>query len=532
MRIRVTGTIALTPLATRLHRLGAVVLLAGVLAFPATPAGAHRGTTTRVSVDSAGNEGIPGQPSEFPSLSANGRFVAFESVVNLAPGGGGGQGIFVHDRHTGTTTRVSVDSAGNGGNGFSCCSSISATGRFVAFESDADNLVPGDTNQTGEVFLRDRRTGTTHRVAVSTRGAEANRFSSGAAVSDDGRYVAFQSPADNLGAGDINRLSDVFVRDRRAGTTIRASVDRRGGSSNGESSGASISADGRYLMFSSEASNLVAGDTNGVSDVFLRDLREGTTARVSVRTDGAQVTNRSLGSAISGNGRFVLFESTASDLVPSDTNGASDVFVKDMRTGRVDLVSRTLSGGQFTGHLALTQSAISADGRRVAFDVTAQDAPPWYETQVYLRDRAQGRTILISAGRHGRPCETGARLGGISGNGRYVVFDTWSPDVPPVVPPSNRVVVRDLATGRNILASLDSQGRPIPFASHYPIATNGGVAFFSMVANVVPGVPILGQMPPPPPAPPPPPGAPPVPMPPSPQPGLMATAGHVYFHEF
>ena len=429
------------------------------------------------------------------------------------------------------TTLVSADSAGVAGNRSSRPTSASADGRFVTFESYADNLVPGDTNRTGEVFLRDRLAGTTHRVAVSSGGAEANRDSNGGVVSNDGRYVAFQSPATNLVPGDTDQHGDVFVRDRVAGATVRVSVGGRGQPANASSFGASISADGRYVMFSSEATNLVAGDTNGVYDVFVRDLRAGRTTRVNVRSDGTQVAARSLGTAISGNGRFVVFESLAADLVPGDTNGSSDLFVKDLRTGRVELVSRTPAGGQFTGHNSLTQAAVSADGTRVAFEVTAPD-PYWHESQVYLRDRGRGRTTLISTGQAGRPSETGAGLGGISGNGRFVAMETWSPDVPPVAPSSFRVVVRDLTNGRNVLASLDSRGRPIPFASHYAIVTNRGVAFFSMVADVVPDVPILGPMPLPPPLPPPPPGAPPMPMPPRPEPGLMATAGHVYFREF
>lgn len=454
--------------------------------------------------------------------------VAFGISVVMVTAGGSAEANEVS-----RTTLVSADSAGVAGNQTSRPEAASPDGRFVVFTSRADNLVPGDTNQSEEVFLRDRRTGTTHRVAVSTGGIEAGHSSGRGVVNDDGRLVAFQSSATNLVAGDTDQFYDIFVRDRRAGTTVRASVGRRGGPADNHSSGPSISGDGRYLMFSSEATNLVASDTNGVSDVFVRDLRTGRTTRVSVRPDGTQVDGRSLGSAISGNGRFVLFESLASDLVPGDANGASDIFVKDLRSGRVELVSRTPSGGQFTGQAPFTKSAISVDGTRVVFDVSIQDPPPWwYKTQVYLRDRVKGLTTLISAGQDGQPSTDGAQAGTISGNGRYLAFETWSSDVPPAVPPSTRIVVRDLTTGRNMVASRDSQGRPIRYASHWAVATNDGVVFFSAVADIVPGVPIRGPMPVPPPLPPPPPGAPPFPLPPRPDPGLMATAGHVYFRQF
>src|SRR3989440_135688 len=169
-----------------------------------------------------------------------------------------------------STKRVSVDSLGAQGIGDSEGPSISAHGRFVAFYSSAANLVAGDTNGARDVFVRDRKTGKTTRVSVDSHGAQANGDSVAASISADGRLVAFLSSASKLVGGDTNGARDVFVRDRKARKTRRVSVDSHGAQGKGASFVPSISANGRFVAFSSVASNLVAGDTNTVSDVFVR----------------------------------------------------------------------------------------------------------------------------------------------------------------------------------------------------------------------------------------------------------------------
>src|SRR5437867_824550 len=213
MTIRMTA--AATRWTTRLRMIAAVgLLLTGVLAPLATPAGASPGTTERVSVDSAGTQG--NSFSLDPSISADGRFVAFSSLAtNLVPGDTNGAfDVFVHDRLTGTTERVSVDSAGTQGHGNSSEPSISADGRFVAFSSVATNRVPGDTNAAFDVFVHDRLTGTTERVSVASAGTQGNGSSLDPSISADGRFVAFSSVATNLVPGDTNGKEDVFVHDR------------------------------------------------------------------------------------------------------------------------------------------------------------------------------------------------------------------------------------------------------------------------------------------------------------------------------
>jgi len=286
-------------------------------------------TTTRVSVNLQG--GDPNGLSASPQISADGRYVAFSSdASNLVAGDTNAWfDVFVHDRQTGQTSRVSVATGGQQGNDHSSVSSLSADGRYVVFVSGASNLVSGDTNAWSDVFVHDRQTGQTSRVSVATDGEEGNHFSVTATISADGRYVAFDSAASNLVAGDTNVSTDVFVHDRQTGQTSRVSVATGGEQGNGASEVATISENGRFVAFQSRATNLVASDTNVRYDVFVHDRQTGQTSRMSVATDGTQGNEESRGPAISGNGRFVAFQSLASNLVAGDTNLSYDVYVRD-----------------------------------------------------------------------------------------------------------------------------------------------------------------------------------------------------------
>jgi hypothetical protein len=332
------------------------------------------GTTDRASVDSSGNEGNSSSYSGGPSLSADGRFVTFGSIAwNLVSGDANGVAdIFVHDRSTGMTERVSVDSSGLEGNADSDIARISADGRYVAFHSFASNLVAGDTNGTFDVFVHDRSTGTTDRISVDSFGAEGDALSFYPAISADGRFVAFQSDATNLVSGDSNALRDAFVHDRETEATDRISVDSLGIEGNGESGASAVSADGRIVAFTSAASNLVAGDSNGSIDAFVHDRSTGATSRASVDSSGGEGNAGSNVLAMSSDGRCVTFFSDASNLVPSDTNLAADVFVYDQLTGLTERVSVDSTGTEATGGSA-GALGISADGSRVAFQSWASN---------------------------------------------------------------------------------------------------------------------------------------------------------------
>jgi Tol biopolymer transport system component len=250
-------------------------------------------------------------------------------ATNLVPGDTNGTGdVFVRDRQAGITERVSVGPGGVQGNRFSNGRALSPDGRFVAFNSLAANLVPGDTNGTFDVFVRDRDTGTTERVSVGPGGVQADVGGALGALSADGRFVAFESLSSNLVPGDTNGTTDVFVRDRQTGTTRRISLGPGGVQGDGQSFGAQISADGRFVAFASNATNLAPGDTNGESDVFVRDRRTGTTLRASLGPGGVRGNGQSNNPGLSADGRFVAFLSFATNLVPGDTNDTQDVFLR------------------------------------------------------------------------------------------------------------------------------------------------------------------------------------------------------------
>jgi len=336
------------------------------------------GTTQRVDVDSSGAQANT-DPSHvfgnFVSISADGRFATFESEAsNLVVGDTNiCDDVFVHDMELGTTERVSVDSNGLEANGVSQESSTSADGRYVAFMSYSTNLVPNDTNASSDIFVRDRVLGTTERVSVGTGGIEGNSTSRFPSISADGRFVAFSSYSSNLVAGDTNGQPDVFVHDRQTGTTVRASLSNGGQEGNGGSQLPSISANGRFVAFTSVATNLVAGDANGSEDAFVRDLVAGTTERVSVATGGAEADAGTFSllnpPMVSADGRRVVFASGATNLVAGDTNGKVDVFVHDRQLATTERVSVGPAAEQGNGDS--TYATISADGQFVSFQSTA-----------------------------------------------------------------------------------------------------------------------------------------------------------------
>ena len=237
--------------------------------------------------------------------------------------------MFVRDRTAGTTTRVSVGSGGAQANGNAHNMALSADGRFVAFDNEAANLVPNDTNDFMDVFVHDRATGETTRVSVSSSGVQAeDNHSLSPAISANGRYVAFHSLATDLVPGDTNGRTDVFVHDRQTGQTTRVSLGPGGRQGNDHSADPTISGNGRFVAFRSFASNLVPGDTNGVEDIFLHDRQTGKTTRLSVGPSGNQANGRSIEPALSANGRVAVFQSEAKNLVPGDTNKAQDIFAR------------------------------------------------------------------------------------------------------------------------------------------------------------------------------------------------------------
>ena len=307
------------------------------------------GETTRISVANDGSEGD--ENSTTPSISADGRFVSFYSrSSNLAGDTSHGQ-IFVHDRQTSETTRISIardifvsdrqtgettriSLSKDGINVNSTGSpSISANGRYIIFGTDASYFVNDPNSFESEIFLHDRQTGETTPVSVNSDGILASFFSYAytASISADGRYIAFSTKASNLVASDTNDESDVFVHDRQTGETTRVSVASDGSEGYGKSANPSISSDGRFVSFNSWSSNLVADDSNHLRDIFVHDRQTGETTRVSITSNGIPRGDSlpSSTQSISADGQFIAFRSSATNLVPGDTNNNVDIFVHD-----------------------------------------------------------------------------------------------------------------------------------------------------------------------------------------------------------
>jgi hypothetical protein len=327
-----------------------------------------RQTNGIVAASSTSTGVIGNSRSDDGSISADGRYAAFRSQSsNLVANDTNGTAwdTFVKDLQTGAVDRVSVSSSGTQANGASFYAILSADGRWVAFRSDASNLITGDTNGVGDIFLRDRQTNTTTRISVGTGGAQSNGKSDRPTISNDGRFILFESDATNLAAGDTNAVTDMFLYDRIAATTVRVSVSSAGVQSNGLSDDGGISGDGSAVSFESDATNLVAGDTNAKGDVFVRTIASGVTVRGSLTSAGVQGNNASGDPSLSFDGKKIGFQSTATNLVTGDTNNRSDVFIRDLTVGTTTRFSIADSGTQ--GNDTSQDPWLTSDGATVAF---------------------------------------------------------------------------------------------------------------------------------------------------------------------
>jgi Tol biopolymer transport system component len=324
----------------------------------------------RVSINS--NASQADGNSHSPSISSDGRFVAFISeATNLVLDDTNEvEDVFVHDRTTGNTQRVSIASDGSEADDESITVSLSADGSFAAFGSSATNLAFNDTNGAIDIFVHDLDTSVTDRVSVASNGAEANDDSFYVDISSDGRFVAFMSDATNLVLTDTNQNSDIFVHDRQTGVTERVSVSSNGTQANGNSMFSAISSDGRYVTFSSEASNLVADDINGEADIFVHDReRDITELKVgpAVFDSGSGVVK--VAPVLSPNGNFVGFRSPDDDLVIGDTNNSVDTFLINRETENIERIS--LSSSEVQGNSDSSNPSLDADDRFVAFSSIA-----------------------------------------------------------------------------------------------------------------------------------------------------------------
>lgn len=392
------------------------------------------GPTERVSVSSAGAAG--NGESQAPAISSNNRYVAFHSAAdNLVDGDTNGVlDVFLHDRETGRTRRVSRRTDGQQGNCDSEAPALSGGGRTVVFHSCAFNLVGNDTNNVQDVFAYDRNTGAVRRVSVHTDGTQANDVSGDPSVSGDSRIVAFWSYANNLIGGDDEGRTDVFLHDQETRATWRITINSVGEGGNGDSQHPAISNDGRYVVYESDASNLTPGDSGIYRDIFLFDRSTGFTERVSVSDDEREAQGDSFAAAVSGNGRYVAFVSYAANLVDDDGNSYPDVFVRDRADGRTIRVNVSNSGEEANVFETDQEPAISTDGRYVAFKSRADNLVPDDTNEVgdvFLYDLQERSIRLASVNGEGIQGNDASQSPSLSDDGRYLAFSSRASNLVP-----------------------------------------------------------------------------------------------------
>jgi Tol biopolymer transport system component len=392
------------------------------------------------------------------------------------------------------TVRVSVSSAGQQANADSARGgiSVSGDGRLVAFASDASNLVPGDTNGVRDVFVRDLVAGTTERVSLGESGQQGNGLSMNPSITPDGAFLVFQSRASNLVAGDTNGADDIFLRDLVAGTTKLITANENGQLANGFSETPAISADGRSVAFTSSATNLVFGDHNGLPDVFVKSLSSGFVQLASMAWNGAQANNASRLPSVNSDGTIVTFMTAASNMTQQpDINGADDIFVRNIDQQTTALVSADPDGNYVEAESSTP--SISADGAFVAFDSNGPILPGLVGFHVLVRDLGAATTVVADIQLDGNPASAYSVFGRLSQTGRFVAFISNSRKL--VRGDTNGVIdvfVRDLQLGRTIRASVSStgqQGNAESSSFDLPAisATGRAVAFASSASNLVPG---------------------------------------------
>lgn len=414
-------------------RVGVLALLIGLTVIAPTYAAGPEAKTKRISITSGEQQRAGDAYIWKRSVSQNGRFVAFESDQKLVATDDSStiSDIYVRNRKTGKTQIVSVPSGTKEGGGSAFAPEISADGRFVVFEGGSETLVPFDSNNAVDVFVHDRKTGKTKRVSLSSSGTQADDGGFQPSISPNGRYVAFTSVSDDLVSGDSNGLTDIFVHDRETGKTRRVSVDSSGAESNGSSERPSVADDGT-VAFSSGADNLVGGDGNSLYDIFVHNLKTGETERVSVASGGAEGDSSSLSAAISRNGNVVAFKSAATTFVAGTSGVYEEIWVHFMSGGKTKLITKGMGGAPSDGSSSMHGGALSYNGRYVAFtsyatNLVAGDTNGL--SDMFWYDRKTGKMKRISVTFDGSQLDQGVLEGAVSGDGRYVAFDTAATNV-------------------------------------------------------------------------------------------------------
>lgn len=394
--------------------------------------------TDRISVASDGTEG--NSHSRYPRMSGDGRFVVFHSSAsNLVPGDANGlPDVFLYDTQSKKITRISVGWDGKESDGWSENAVISEDGRYVAFSSSATNLVKGDSNGTTDIFRYEIATKKIERVSLAQDGLEANDWSRIPGLSEDGEKIIFTSSASNLVPNDTNDVPDIFVRDMKLGTTTRVSVASDGTEGNGWSYCYSpqLVGKGNLAIFASGAGNLVPGDTNKTDDVFVHDLTTRTTRRVSIATDGTEGNSSSYFPSASRDGRFVVFESYTNNLVPGGERG--NILVRDLLLNTTSQASVSNEGEEIAGSSAF-EPAISKDGRYVVFAKFKGERGTLSRdrSNIYIRDLLGQKTYRIPA-LDGAFANEYSAYPAINGDGKWIAFESIADNL--ILGDSNKAV--------------------------------------------------------------------------------------------
>lgn len=390
----------------------------------------NAGSIKSLSVDNEGNFGTG--DSNNPAISANGRFVVYHSRAEnlVANDTNNASDIYYYDKKTKTTYRLTEGAQGEGNND-SADAHVSGNGRYVAYSSAASNLVQDDTNERNDIFLYDSKKSTTLRISVDKFGRQGNSGSFLPDISADGRFIIYESLANNLVPKDRNQFRDIFLYDTRTGLTRLISITQSNIQGNGSSYKPSISANGRYAAFSSDASNFAANDTNNASDVFLYDIKTRIVTLISVNAEGTPGNGRSFDAHISGNGRFVIYSSNAGNLVEGDTNAEYDIFLYDRKKNTTQRISTNSLGEQANGNSFGPR--ISTKGRFIAYVSDAANLVDNDSNQlpdIFRFDRKTGITSRISLNAKGAEVTgAGSFSPDINTNGRYVVFKSYATDL-------------------------------------------------------------------------------------------------------
>jgi len=389
------------------------------------------GGTTRIKSDMLSQIDVSPVPESSwvgnMRVTPDGRFAAFITDTNgIVPEDCNFlSDVYFRDLLTGEVTLISRSLEGEAGNGESYGISISQDGRYVTFVSDASDLVLDDTNEASDVFVHDLLTGDIRRLSVDSNGLQGDGDSYSASISADGYYLTFESEASNLSEGDDNYANDVFLHNLISGATQLISRSTAGIQGNGGAWSPVMSSNGRYIAYSSESNNLVADDHNCESDIFLFDAVTGETRRVSIGMGGEEPEERSFISSISSDGRFIAFDSYADNLVANDHNERLDAFVFDAQTNTTILISANMEGE--SGNHNSYEPFVSADGRFVVFGSNANDlvlGDPDFGNDVFIRDLQTGTTRLLSVNINGSKGNYGSFPSWISPDGRFIVFNS------------------------------------------------------------------------------------------------------------